>query len=164
MSSEARFRDRELVFANGARGEHIDVASADPANYHAVISTPRAFSRRTIDGKLFRPPRAASVCPAVIVVPGSLGVAPSHLAHAEALTNEGIGALVIDPFGARAVTSTVANQTQYSFAASAYDVLAAFEPMRSSEPIAGSLRPMRRIPGAGTSSSIPRSRARACAR
>jgi dienelactone hydrolase len=63
----------------------------------------------------------------VIVVPGSLGVAPSHLAHAEALTNEGIGALVIDPFGARAVTSTVANQTQYSFAASAYDVLAAYE-------------------------------------
>ena len=37
----------------------------------------------------------------------------------------GIAALVIDPFGARAVTSTVANQTQFSFAASAFDVLAA---------------------------------------
>ena len=127
MSSEARFRDREVVFANGARGEHVDVATADPANYHAVVARSHAFPPRTIDGKLFRPPRAAGACPAVIVVPGSLGVAPSHLAHAEALTNEGIAAFVIDPFGARAVTSTVANQTQYSFAASAYDVLAAYE-------------------------------------
>jgi dienelactone hydrolase len=126
MSSESRFRDLEIVFANGARGEHVDVVSADPANYHAVISA-RALPPRTIDGKLFRPPRANNACPAVIVVPGSLGVAPSHLAHAEALTNAGIAAFVIDPFGARAVTSTVANQTQYSFAASAYDVLAAYE-------------------------------------
>jgi dienelactone hydrolase len=59
------------------------------------------------------------------VVPGSLGVAVSHLAHAEAITELGAAAFVIDPFGARGISSTVANQIQYSFAASAWDVLAA---------------------------------------
>jgi hypothetical protein len=60
----------------------------------------------------------------VIVVPGSLGVAPSHLRHAQTFVELGIAACVIDPFGRRGVTSTVSNQAQYSFAASAYDVLA----------------------------------------
>ncbi len=62
-----------------------------------------------------------------MVVPGSLGVAPSHLAHAEALVDDGFAAFMLDSFGARDVTSTVANQTQFSFAASAYDVLAAWK-------------------------------------
>ena len=62
----------------------------------------------------------------MIVVPGSLGVAPSHVAHAETLTGAGIAAFVLDGFGARGVASTVANQTQFSFAASAYDVLEAW--------------------------------------
>jgi dienelactone hydrolase len=83
----------------------------------------------TVDGKLFLPPRGARVPPhpAIIVVPGSLGVADSHLRHAEAFTDRGIAAFVLDSFGARDVTSTVANQTQFSFAASAYDVLAAWK-------------------------------------
>jgi dienelactone hydrolase len=54
-------------------------------------------------------------------------VAPSHVAHAETLTGNGIAAFVLDPFAARGIGSTVANQTQYSFAASAYDVLAAWQ-------------------------------------
>ncbi len=61
------------------------------------------------------------------MVPGSLGVADSHLRHAEAFTDAGIAAFVLDSFGARDVTSTVANQTQFSFAAAAYDVLAAWK-------------------------------------
>jgi dienelactone hydrolase len=81
--------------------------------------------RTTIDGQLFLPPGAGRR-PLVIVVPGSLGVAPSHLAHAEALVGAGLAAFVLDPFGGRQVTSTVANQTQYAFAASAWDVLAAW--------------------------------------
>ena len=56
----------------------------------------------------------------------SVGIAASHLAHAETLTGAGLAAFVLDPFGARGVTSTVANQSQFSFAASAYDVLAAW--------------------------------------
>ena len=66
-----------------------------------------------------------------MIVPGSLGVAPSHVAHAEALTRAGLATFVLDSFGARGVTSTVANQTQFSFAASAYDVLAAWKVLAS---------------------------------
>ena len=62
-----------------------------------------------------------------MLVPGSLGVTPTTLVHAATLTDLGIAAFVLDAFGARQVTSTVANQTQFSFAASAWDVLAAFE-------------------------------------
>ena len=45
----------------------------------------------------------------------------------KALTRAGFATFVLDSFGARGVTSTVANQTQFSFAASAYDVLAAWK-------------------------------------
>jgi hypothetical protein len=34
----ARSRDREIVFANGARGQNIDVASANPLNYWQGVS------------------------------------------------------------------------------------------------------------------------------
>jgi dienelactone hydrolase len=99
-------------------------------NYYQVISNPGGMPRLTVDGKLFLPVAAKRVSkgklPLVIIVPGSLGVAPSHIAHAETLTNEGYAAFVLDSFGARGVTSTVAKQTQFSFAASAYDVLAAW--------------------------------------
>ena len=77
--------------------------------------------------KLFLPTGASGRRSLVIIVPGSLGVAPVHVTHAETLTGAGIAAFVLDPFGARGVTSTVTNQTQYSFAASAYDVLAAWQ-------------------------------------
>ncbi|MBI1328646.1 MAG: prolyl oligopeptidase family serine peptidase [Alphaproteobacteria bacterium] len=124
MTAE-RFKDRQIAFANGAQGQTIVFDTANPVNFYQAISAPVAMAKVQIDGKLFLPPGASGKLPVVIVVPGSLGVAVSHLAHAETLTGLGIAAFVIDPFGARAVTSTVANQTQYSFAASAYDVLAA---------------------------------------
>jgi dienelactone hydrolase len=125
----ARFRDREVVFANGSVGRNLDVPSANPINYYEAISRPAGMARAAIDGKLFLPPRSsrASPPPLVIVAPGSLGVTPANLAHAEALTDIGIAAFVLDPFGARGIGSTVANQTQFSFAASAYDVLAAWK-------------------------------------
>ena len=130
MAGPDRFRDREIVFANGAAGTTIDIPSASPANYRQVIAAPGDMPKVTIDGKLFLPPAAsrgpAARLPLVIVVPGSLGVAPSHVAHAETLTGAGFAAFVLDGFGARGVASTVANQTQFSFAASAYDVLAAW--------------------------------------
>lgn len=118
------FADQEITFASGVRGEPVAIATANPRNYFEAISRPDAMQRTAIDGKLFRPPARRGKQPVVIVVPGSLGVAPSHLAHAERLADAGIAACVIDPFGARSVTSTVANQTQYSFAASAWDVCA----------------------------------------
>lgn len=123
--AEARFRDTEVHFANGAVGANIGFETANPLNFYEAISAPERMAKIVIDGKLFLPPGSKGPLPAVIVVPGSLGVAVSHLTHAETLTGLGIAAFVIDPFGARGVSSTVANQVQYSFAASAYDVLAA---------------------------------------
>jgi len=124
MAPLQRFRDREVVFANGARGQTLDVASASPLNYWQAISDAGAMPRVTVDGKLFLPVAAKARLPVVVIVPGSLSIAPSHLKHAEALVGMGIAAFVLDPFGARGVTSTVANQAQFSFAASAYDVAA----------------------------------------
>jgi dienelactone hydrolase len=125
-----RFLDSTVRFANGSVGQNIEIPSASPTNYHQVISAQRDMVRLTVDGKLFLPPpetRASKgKLPLVIVVPGSLGVAASHLAHAETLTGQGYAAFVLDSFGARGVTSTVAKQTQFSFAANAYDVLAAW--------------------------------------
>jgi dienelactone hydrolase len=123
-----RFRDQSITFANGATGKTIDVPSASPRNYFQAVCASGEMPRITIDGQLFLPPRATGArrLPLVIVVPGSLGIAASHLTHAETLTGAGLAVFVLDPFGARGVTSTVANQTQYSFAASAYDVLAAW--------------------------------------
>jgi dienelactone hydrolase len=129
ITAGVRFRDQAITFANGAKGRVIEVPSASPRNYHQAISAPAEMPRVTIDGQLFLPSGASGAArlPLVIVVPGSLGVAPVHLTHAETLTSAGLAAFVLDPFGARGVTSTVSNQTQYSFAASAYDVLAAWQ-------------------------------------
>jgi len=123
----AGFREREIRFANGCLGLAIEVPTANPRNYHQAISAQAEMPKAVIDGKLFLPPGAKGPVPVVMVLPGSLSVAPSHLAHAETFTNMGLGAFVLDPFGGRGVTSTVANQTQFSFAASAYDVLAALK-------------------------------------
>jgi dienelactone hydrolase len=122
----ALFRDQTIIFADGASGAHVDIPTADPVNYHQAISAPETMTRTVIDAKLFLPGdrRAGEKLPAVIVVPGSAGVSANHLRHAETIVSLGAAVLVIDPFGARGVTSTIANQVQYSFAASAYDVLA----------------------------------------
>jgi dienelactone hydrolase len=128
MAAPSRFRDQVITFANGVTGRSLDVPSASPRNYHQAVSRAPEAPPTCIDGQLFLPPPATASrrVPAVVVVPGSLGVAASHVAHAEALTDAGLAAFVIDPFGGRGITSTVANQAQYSFAASAWDVLAAW--------------------------------------
>jgi dienelactone hydrolase len=120
----ARFRDQAITFANRAKGIDLVIPSASPRTFHQAISDPGAMPAQDIDGKLFLPVSGTAPFATVIVVPGSLGVAPSHLAHAETLNALGFATLVIDPFGPRGVTSTVTNQVQYSFAASAFDVLA----------------------------------------
>ena len=131
------FRDRTIAFAGGAVGQHIDVPSASPANFFQAISAPQKMPRLVIGAKLFLPPRSTRPLPLVIVVPGSLGVAPSHIAHAETLYEHGMATCILDSFSAREVTSTVANQTQFSFAASAFDVLAAYRVLASRADIDG---------------------------
>ena len=100
------------------------VETANPKNYFEVINAPNAMRATQIDATLYVPADAKGPLPVVIVVPGSLGIAPSHVRHALTFVELGMAACVIDPFGRRGVTSTVSNQAQYSFAASAYDVLA----------------------------------------
>lgn len=118
------YRDETTVYA-GVEGQPLVIPSANPRNYHHAITDPTSAEPVDLDAKLFVPagdgPR-----PAVMVVPGSLGVGPNHEAHAERLVQEGYVVCVVDPFGPRSVSSTVANQTAYSFAASAFDILATF--------------------------------------
>ena len=127
-ASSARFRDRNITFANGSVGQ----TSTSPPPTPAITTRPSAEPRTwpaSLSTASFPAARQSdsAALPLVIVTPGSLGVAGSHLAHAETLTNVGIAAFVLDPFGARGIGSTVANQTQFSFAASAYDALAAWK-------------------------------------
>ena len=140
-SQPQRFRDRDIVFANGVSGQNIDIPSASPLNYHQVISAPTEMPAITVDGKLFLPAgdgADSTAAPLILIAPGSLGVAPSHLKHAETLNALGYASFVLDSFGARGVTSTVAKQTQFSFAASAYDLLAAWQVLRDVPGIDGS--------------------------
>ena len=120
--------DYRLV--NGRAGEALTIRSANPANFHQAISDTGTMPRQDIWAKLFLPdgPPPFGV---VIVVPGSLGLGPHHLTHAAAITDLGLAACGLDPFGPRSVTSTIANQVQYSFAASAWDVLATAEALAS---------------------------------
>ena len=115
---------------NGVRGEPVVIPTANPTGFFQAISAGDSMPRAEIMAKLFLP-KGQGVRPVVIVVPGSLGVAPSHIAVARRVTDRGIGACVIDPFGQRGVVSTVANQAQYSFAASAWDVLATLRVLSS---------------------------------
>ncbi len=103
--------------------ERLQIPTANPRNVHEALSAPGPRERLTIDA-LFASPTDGRPTPTVVVVPGSAGVSPNHVNHARTLLDAGFAVCLLDPFGARSVVSTVANQAQYSFAASAYDVLA----------------------------------------
>jgi dienelactone hydrolase len=61
----------------------------------------------------------------VILAPGSGGVSPDHLRHAQALTSAGLAVYVLDPFAGRGIKDTISDQGQLTWAASTYDILAA---------------------------------------
>ena len=92
-SAPIRFRDKAITFANGSTGETIAIPSASPTNYHHVITTRGAMPKVDCStASCSLPPagqtRLAGKLPLVIVVPGSLGVAPSHVTHAETLDRQ----------------------------------------------------------------------------
>ena len=111
---------------NGILGEVLYVESRNPRNYYDSLNASDACEKIEITGKLFLIQRA-EVSPVVIIVPGSLGVGENHLQHAETIVSQGVSVFVLDPFTNRNVKSTVANQTPFSFAASAFDVLMALQ-------------------------------------
>ncbi len=128
-----RYSNVETVLG-GVVGEVIDFESANPRNYWQAINDPGGCPGVALDAKLFCPPSDHAL-PLVMVVPGSLGVAVNHEAHAETLLGAGFAVCVLDPFGGRMVESTVAEQTQYSFAASAFDVLALLRVLAAREDV-----------------------------
>jgi len=123
-----RYRDDQITY-HGVEGENLTIRSANPKNYFEAISDPTGCQPVDLDAKLFLP-QTPGPHPTIIMVPGSLGVGPNHAAHAETLFGLGYAVCVLDPFGPRQVSSTIANQTAYSFAASAFDVLAALVVLR----------------------------------
>jgi dienelactone hydrolase len=106
--------------------EFLRVPTANPVNFHEAMSPSGPVERLEIDA-LLALPVGDGPHPIVVVVPGSAGVSANHVMHAATFVGEGWGVCLLDPFGARAVVSTVANQAQYSFAASTYDVVAALQ-------------------------------------
>ena len=122
---DAIHRD-DFRLANGLAGEALTILSANPRNFHQAISDSGAMPRQDLWAKLFVP-EGTGPHPVVIVAPGSLGLQEHHMAIASAITDAGIAACTIDPFSTRGVSSTVVRQVQFSFAASAWDVLAAAE-------------------------------------
>ncbi|MGV1683886.1 dienelactone hydrolase family protein [Sphingopyxis sp. NJF-3] len=89
----------------------------------------------TLTAQFFHPATAAGRLPAVIMVPGSGGIGPHHLRQSAALTNAGFAVLLIDPFHGRGIRDTVADQARLSWAAGAFDVIAAFQYLRSRDDI-----------------------------
>jgi dienelactone hydrolase len=114
---------QDAVLTNGIRGKLIKFESRNPKNFEDIVANSPAPAV-SLNGLLFIPTGPAAKA-AVIIVPGSGGVSESHLLHANALTSAGLVALIVDPFTGRGVADTIADQSAFSFAASAYDVLAA---------------------------------------
>ena len=123
--------DHVITLENGIAGEPFVVESANPTTFYEAISQGGGVTQ-SIHAQTFVP-TGTSEPPLVVVVPGSMGIAPSHVYKAELLTNAGFAACLLDPFGAREVSSTVSNQAQFSFAASAWDVLATLETLQNQQ-------------------------------
>ncbi|RJG05631.1 hypothetical protein D3870_06005 [Noviherbaspirillum cavernae] len=131
-----QFAQTPLTLSNGIQGTVVNVPSRDPVDYGPLLKG-ELGKEVTLTAQLFMPKNARGPIPAVIVTPGSGNIGPHHIAHAATLTSAGIAALVLDPFTARKVTSTVADQSLVSWAASTYDVFAAIKVLRAQAGIDG---------------------------
>jgi dienelactone hydrolase len=135
MDPSKPLQDQTLVLPDGVSGRPIVIDSANPRHFEAIVQRQLGDAVR-LHAALFVPQAAALArVPAVIVIPGSGGVLPPLLLHAQALVKAGIAALLVDPFGGRSVTDTIAEQRQIPFAASAYDVFAAMRRLRAENDI-----------------------------
>jgi dienelactone hydrolase len=122
MDISLPFHKQKIVLANGIAGRVVQIDSSNVINYEGIVQD-KLGDAVALHAQVFVPV-AAKPCPTVIIVPGSGGVNPAMLVHAEKLTNAGIAACVLDPFTGRSVDNTIAVQEQFSFAASTYDVFA----------------------------------------
>ncbi len=118
----ATIAEREIAFS-----------SANPGGYEEIVAR-APIPAVSLSGRLFLP-EGNGPHSVVVITPGSGGVSPPMVRHAQALASAGMAAFLIDPFAGRGVKSTVADQSQLSFAASTYDVLAAAKKLSTLEGI-----------------------------
>lgn len=126
MDLTLAFHQQTITLASGVVGRLHEVASCNVRNYEDIVADKPAPAV-TLHAQLFIPTSAKNRCPVVIILPGSGGVSPAMLVHAEKLTDAGIAAFVLDPFTGRGVEDTIAVQQQFSFASSTWDVFAAMK-------------------------------------
>jgi dienelactone hydrolase len=122
LDSTQPFHQQTIVLNNGIAGRVAQIDSCNVINYEGIVQS-KLGDAVSLHAQIFVP-TASKPCAAVIIVPGSGGVNPAMLEHAEQLTSAGIAALVLDPFTGRSVENTIAVQQQFSFAASTFDVFA----------------------------------------
>jgi dienelactone hydrolase len=120
------FAEKPFVLSNGVAGRPVRFETNSPTDYGPLLRGDMG-PKVTINGQLFLPPNANGPVPAVILIPGSGNLAANYFAHAATLTSNGIAALAVDPFTGRGVKDTIADQEQFSFAASALDALSALK-------------------------------------
>jgi dienelactone hydrolase len=120
------FHKQAITLVNGVVGSLHKVASANVLNYEDIVAA-KAAPAVTLHAQLFVPKTKHEPHPVVIIVPGSGGVNPAMLVHAEKLTDAGVAAFVLDPFTGRGVDNTIAVQQQFSFAASTWNVFSAMK-------------------------------------
>jgi dienelactone hydrolase len=126
MNQNLPFHQQVITLANGLIGSLHVVPSANFLNYEDIV-VQKSAPAVTLHAQLFIPRGGKKPSSVVILVPGSGGVNPAMLVHAEKLTDAGIAAFVLDPFTGRGVEDTIAVQQQFSFAASTWDVFAAMK-------------------------------------
>ena len=120
----ASFATAPIVLAGDIRGAVVKVPTRNPVDYGPAIRGDLG-TLVSLTAQFFVPAGTRARRPAVIIVPGSGGIGPHHLEQASALVAAGFAVLILDPFHARGVGDTIADQGKLSWAASAYDVLAA---------------------------------------
>ena len=124
------FATKSTTLSNGTRGELVTFPSNTPTDYRPLLLGDPG-PQFTLNAQMFRPAKAKSKHPAIILVPGSGGMGPHHLEQASTLVDAGFVVLLIDPFHGRGIGNTIADQGRLSWAGSAYDVLAALKWLQS---------------------------------
>ncbi|HEY6258023.1 MAG TPA: dienelactone hydrolase family protein [Xanthobacteraceae bacterium] len=119
------------VAAPGSAGaqEKVSIPSVTPASLGAIYrhEAPAA----TVTGELYLPPKATGPVPALVLKHGSGGLGGPNGANirkwASTFTGWGIAAFVVDSFGPRGMSSSVADQSKVSSWADTADALAALK-------------------------------------
>ena len=113
MNPNLPFHQQVITLDNGVVGSLHEVASANVRNYEDIVALKPAPAV-TLHAQLFTPNNGTKRYPVVIIFPGSGGVSPAMLVHAQKLTDAGFSAFVVDPFTGRNVQNTIAEQQQFS--------------------------------------------------